>query len=268
VCSLALGANSVTPLEMARAFATFAGRGERPTPIAVTRILDADGGVLAEREPETERVLDAGVADTVNDVLQGVISRGTARGRGIGRPAAGKTGTTQNHVDAWFVGYTPTLATAVWMGFGPVEGGAVPQMTSVRGRRVTGGSFPATIWQSFMRGALAGTREEAFEKPAAAPEPSPVPASPTPDPGLEPSPTESPPPGYSPLPLCGGVPGLTDDCKPLTPTPTLRPSPTRLRPSPSPPRSSPSPSESPEPSPLLPSPSLSPGLLPSPPVIP
>ncbi|MGH2690371.1 MAG: transglycosylase domain-containing protein, partial [Actinomycetota bacterium] len=224
VCSLALGSSSVTPLEMARAFATFAGRGQRPDPIAVTKVVDADGRVLAERSPRTVGVLDPNVADTVNDVLRGTLTNGTARGKGIGRPAAGKTGTTQNHVDAWFVGYTPSLSTAVWKGFPPDDTGKVPEMTRVRGRRVTGGSFPATIWQQFMRDAVKGTKSEDFvdpeikgkvigERPSPSPQPSPTCAiafgfpvgCEDPNPTPRPSPSPRRPPPLLPLPTL--IPG-------------------------------------------------------------
>ncbi|MGH2722570.1 MAG: transglycosylase domain-containing protein, partial [Actinomycetota bacterium] len=241
VCSLALGSASVTPLEMARAFATFAGRGQRPDPIAVTRIVDAEGRVLAQRSPRTVGVLDPNVADTVNEVLQGTLTRGTARGKGIGRPAAGKTGTTQSHVDAWFVGYTPSLSTAVWMGFPPDDAGKVPEMTSVRGRRVTGGSFPATIWQEFMRDAVKGTKPEKFvdpditgkvigERPSPSPQPTPTCAiafgfpigCEDPDPTPRPSPSPRRPPPLLPLPtIIPGLPGL-DDLLPRQPSPSVR----------------------------------------------
>jgi membrane peptidoglycan carboxypeptidase len=262
VCSVALGSPSVTPLEMARAFATFAGRGQRPDPIAVTKIVDAEGHVVAQRSPRTVNVLEPNVADTVNQVLRGTLTDGTARGKGIGRPAAGKTGTTQNHVDAWFVGYTPTLSTAVWMGFPPDETGKVPEMTRVRGRRVTGGSFPATIWQHFMRDALKGTKSEDFvkpdiggkvigERPTPTPEPSPSCGEafgfpigcvePEPSPKLSPSPQRPPP--LLPLPtLIPGLPGLDDlfgrqppsPRRPRVPAGSPSPSPIRLPEAPGP----------------------------------
>ncbi|MGH2704327.1 MAG: transglycosylase domain-containing protein [Actinomycetota bacterium] len=197
VCSIALGTPAVTPLEMARAFAAFASGGERPEVMAVTKIIAPGGRVVAERQSRRETVLDRNVADTVNQVLQGVLTRGTAKGKGIGRPAAGKTGTTQNHVDAWFLGYTPTLVASVWMGFPPGPDGAVPEMNKVHGRRVTGGSFPATIWQKFMTAALAGTKPVSFPAPTIsgkvlAPEPEPCPPDappPTDNECIAPSPT-------------------------------------------------------------------------------
>jgi penicillin-binding protein 1A len=108
-------------------------------------------------------------ANQVTSVLQGVIQRGTGTGAKIGFSAAGKTGTTQNHADAWFAGYTPNLTAVVWVGFPPDSSGKIPLMTDVRGRRVTGGSFPATIWAGFMTKALEGTDPVKFAAPAGEP---------------------------------------------------------------------------------------------------
>jgi membrane carboxypeptidase/penicillin-binding protein len=112
-----------------------------------------------------EQVIDPNVADTVNYVLQQNITGGTGTGARIGRPAAGKTGTTQNFENAWFAGYTPELTAAVWMGFPPGPDGTIPLMQKVRGRDVTGGSFPATIWKKFMSVAVEGTEKSSFVKP-------------------------------------------------------------------------------------------------------
>ncbi|HYN99342.1 MAG TPA: penicillin-binding transpeptidase domain-containing protein, partial [Actinomycetota bacterium] len=144
---------------------TFAQRGERPDTLVVTKIARPNGEVLAEREPKMERALDANVADSVNYVLERNIRSGTGTGAKIGRPAAGKTGTTQNFQNAWFAGYTPELTAVVWMGFPPNPDGYIPEMQRVRGTQVTGGSFPATIWRKFMSGALEGTKGSAFHRP-------------------------------------------------------------------------------------------------------
>ncbi|HEV2767031.1 MAG TPA: transglycosylase domain-containing protein, partial [Acidimicrobiales bacterium] len=153
--SVALGSVEVSPMDMASAFGVFAARGERAEPTPVVRVLDAEGAVLEDNtEPPRARVLDEVTADNVNDILQGVLrAGGTAGDNGIDRPAAGKTGTTSENHDAWFVGYTPSLSTSVWMGYSdaprPLEG--------IKGvRAVTGGSLPADTWESFMREALAG----------------------------------------------------------------------------------------------------------------
>lgn len=164
--AIALGGLStgVSPLEMAVAYATLATGGERLSasvtfspaqkdyPITIARVVSADGTTLDESTVLRTRVIDAGLAAIATDCLERVIQSGTGTAAEIGRPAAGKTGTTQNHADAWFVGYTPELVTAVWVGY---PSGQRP-MTDVHGAKVTGGSLPAQIWAEFMKEALAG----------------------------------------------------------------------------------------------------------------
>jgi penicillin-binding protein 1A len=163
VPAIALGGTEtgVTPLEMATAFATLAAGGKHATPYGVVDVRDASGKVLFAAKPQTDEALDPAVAYLTTDILKGVITDGTGTGAEIGRPAAGKTGTTQENRDAWFVGYTPQLATAVWMGFPAAQ----TAMSDVHGRQVTGGSFPADIWAKFMRAALNGTAKKDFTKP-------------------------------------------------------------------------------------------------------
>jgi penicillin-binding protein 1A len=164
-CALTLGTSDVTPLEMATAYTTFAERGRRPTPLVVTKITRPGGEVLAERRPAAAQTIDPNVADTVNHILQMNIQSGTGTGAKIGRPAAGKTGTAENFQDAWFAGYTPELTAVVWMGYAPDGQGRIPVMNRVRGKSVTGGSFPATIWKSFMSKALDGAPKTDFHEP-------------------------------------------------------------------------------------------------------
>lgn len=164
-CALTLGTTDVTPMEMARAYTTFAQRGKRPDPVIVSKITTPTGKVIAERAHNIVQMIDANVADTVNYVLQRNITGGTGTGARISRPAAGKTGTSQNFENAWFAGYTPDLTAVVWMGYAPSPDGTIPLMRNVRGRDVTGGSFPATIWKKFMSEALKGTKESNFVKP-------------------------------------------------------------------------------------------------------
>ncbi|HEX2038548.1 MAG TPA: transglycosylase domain-containing protein [Acidimicrobiales bacterium] len=151
--AIALGGlkKGVSPLQMAAAYATFAAKGLYAEPYAIRRILDRDGNVVYSRSPKTRQAFDPKEAGVLNAVLQQVVQRGTATAAGIGRPMAGKTGTTQNHHDAWFVGYVPQLATAVWVGH---PDGQVP-MEDVHGIRVSGGSFPARIFGEYMRVAVA-----------------------------------------------------------------------------------------------------------------
>ncbi|CAN5145867.1 penicillin-binding protein 1A [soil metagenome] len=163
--SISLGSLDVSPLDMASAFGVFAARGERAPATPVVRVLDAEGNVLEDNaEPERQRVLEAITADNVNQIMQGVLEEGgTAGDNGIDRPAAGKTGTTTDNKDAWFVGYTPTLSTSVWMGYSdtPRE---LRNIGGVRGG-ITGGSLPAATWESFMRGALADVPITDFTEP-------------------------------------------------------------------------------------------------------
>ena len=162
VPSAVLGTGEVTPLEMAAAYATLAAKGRRAAPFGVARITGADGRVLYQARPGADQAVKPAVAAIAADVLRGVVDRGTGvRGR-IGRPAAGKTGTTQDHADAWFVGFTPSLATAVWVGY---PQGQVPMVPPRTGSRVSGGTWPAAIWSGFMRAALAGQPHGRFPRP-------------------------------------------------------------------------------------------------------
>ncbi|HET6969204.1 MAG TPA: transglycosylase domain-containing protein [Ornithinibacter sp.] len=164
--SVALGAESVSPLDMASSYGVFAARGQRAEPTPVLRVIGRDGTVLIDNsKPKVARVLDEKVADNVTDVMRGVLVDGTARGKGIDRPAAGKTGTTQDNKDAWFVGFTPTLSTSVWMGYENKTESKT--LAGVHGRQeVYGGTFSATIWQAFMRDALRDVPVTDFSEPA------------------------------------------------------------------------------------------------------
>jgi penicillin-binding protein 1A len=145
---LALGTQETSVLEQASAYGVFANHGVRVEPTPVLRILDVKGNVVEDnRQPNGQRILSEPVADNVTSVLEGVVKKGTARRADIGRPAAGKTGTSENWENAWFVGYTPTLATAVWMGYP----NANKTMANVHGvPHVVGGSLPSMIWHDFM----------------------------------------------------------------------------------------------------------------------
>jgi len=168
--SIALGGltTGVSPLEMANAYATLADGGERlsgtmladdgqPAPISITGVTDDQGKVLLRNSVVRARVLQPWQAGLETSILQQVIERGTGQSAAIGRPAAGKTGTTTNYADAWFCGYTPDLSAAVWVGYP----GSQKEMV-VRGIRVAGGTFPAQIWSRFAAAALAGVPAHAF----------------------------------------------------------------------------------------------------------
>jgi penicillin-binding protein 1A len=156
VISLPLGAVDLTPMEMAGAYATFASNGWYSDTTLIAQVSDSGGNILLDNTPKPRLVLDPWAAAALNDVLQGVVSRGTATAAQIGRPAAGKTGTTSSERDIWFVGYVPQLATAVWVGN--------DDYTQL-GYGATGGHFVAPIWRDFMSQALQDVPVEKF-KPA------------------------------------------------------------------------------------------------------
>ncbi len=143
----------VTPLEMASAYGTLATGGVHAVARSINKITDANGNIIEEGKPETHNILDPKVAAKANDILSEVVSSGTGTGARIGRPQAGKTGTTEDHADAWFVGYTPDLVAAIWVGY--------PQGRISMGG-MTGGSTPATIWHIFMSAALEDTPPTQF----------------------------------------------------------------------------------------------------------
>jgi penicillin-binding protein 1A len=162
VPSLTLGTSNTNVLDMAEAYSTFANDGIHRNPIFVTKIEAPDGKVLYQADTTGQRVLSDQVARTETDVLKGVIKDGTGTRANIGRPAAGKTGTTDNRTDAWFVGYTPQFTTAVWMGGYSTTS---VHMYNVGGINVQGGTYPARIWAQVMRGATNGMPELDFPAP-------------------------------------------------------------------------------------------------------
>ncbi len=176
VPSAALGTNEVTVLDMASAYATLAADGMRVNPVFVSRVTDADGKVLFEAPTSRERVLPANTARQVNSILEDVVNRGTGVNARIGRPVAGKTGTAEEWSNAWFVGSTPELTTAVWVGFPQDNRSMVPPETRTK---VTGGTWPAQIWQLYEGAALAEVPITNFSEPdglgANTPEPTAVP---------------------------------------------------------------------------------------------
>ena len=169
----------VTPLDMAHAYQTFARKGKLvygslspgtlgknkpvPGPVGIHAITRADddkklkairlpNGDRARNKVKTRRVLDEGIANTVGTILQGVVKSGTAQRAQLGEvPVAGKTGTTENYGDAWFVGWTPQYTVAVWVGY-PKK--FQPMKTEFQGKPVAGGTYPAGIWKTFMERVL------------------------------------------------------------------------------------------------------------------
>jgi penicillin-binding protein 1A len=163
VHALALGAGEVTPLDLATAYAPFATLGQRNDVHLVERIEGPDGTLLYEHVVPAYDVLDEGVAHFVTTTLAEVVDRGTGVLADIGRPQAGKTGTSQDSADAWFVGYTPDLLAAVWVGF---EEGRVPMVPPRTRELVEGGRWPAEIWADLMGEVLADRAPTPFAVPS------------------------------------------------------------------------------------------------------
>jgi penicillin-binding protein 1A len=161
VPAMALGTEEVRPIDMAGAYATIANDGILTTPYLIERVVDRGGNEVLARPKPGRRVLQERIARLAVEAMQGVVRRGTGTAARLeGTEVAGKTGTAQNYEDAWFVGFTPSVATAVWMGSPTAK---IP-MRDVGGRRVTGGSYPARIWHDYMEVAASGdiAREAQF----------------------------------------------------------------------------------------------------------
>ncbi|MGE5593653.1 MAG: penicillin-binding protein 1A [Betaproteobacteria bacterium] len=159
--SLVLGGltKGVTPLEMAAAYAVFPNQGIRAEPVAILRVEDPDGNVLERNVPVKNVVLDEQTAYIMTDMMRGVITRGTGKSANIGRPAAGKTGTTSDYTNAWFVGFTPDLVACVWIG------NDEQQKPMVYGGVRIGSARAAMIWGAFMKEALRDTPSAEFPVP-------------------------------------------------------------------------------------------------------
>ena len=243
VPALVLGTEEVTPLELTEAYSTFATGGVHHDAHAVAEIR-RDGETIYRARRKGSQDLTERVALTVTDVLKGVVEQGTGTAAQIGRPAAGKTGTTQSNGDAWFVGYTPQLTTGVWMGNvennEPMEGD------------YTGGSLPAETWQDYMSAAMADMPVRDFPEPPGGLEvvtPSPAPS---PEPCDEGEIREDAEPGESEGP-CVPDPALSEEPETEAPEPSPRPTkPPKPEPEPEPEPTKepePEPSKEPEPSP-------------------
>ena len=161
LASTALGGltKGVTPLEMAAAYGAFANKGVYIKPTAIVKILDRNGNVLEDNSSDVQKtqVMSEKTAYEMTSMLEGVITRGTGTAASIGRPAAGKTGTTDDNHDAWFIGYTPDIVTAVWVG---------DDTGSQSLGEIYGGTVPAQIWHDYMASAVSGTSADDFDVPA------------------------------------------------------------------------------------------------------
>jgi membrane peptidoglycan carboxypeptidase len=168
--SIGLGSGAVNPLELARAYATFANDGLRvdgsilgDRPRVVDSVERIRSGKVEQNAPLPKRVLDSSQADLLTDVLEDVVRSGTGKRAAIpGRSVAGKTGTTDNYADAWFVGYTPELVVAVWVGY---PDRLRPMLTEFGGEPVTGGTLPAQIWRTFMTNVEPKDEDATFDYP-------------------------------------------------------------------------------------------------------
>jgi penicillin-binding protein 1A len=174
--SIGIGAYEVSPLDMAIAYGGFAADGRRIQAGPVTRILDSAGDLVADLRPDVQdrpRVLSAFTTRWVTNILEQNVQRGTATRAGFGRPAAAKTGTSNDYGNAWLVGYTPALSAAVWVGH---PEGNISMVDTAGYARVTGGSIPALIWHDVM----AFAHRDIEPTPFAGPLPAPAPTKPLP----------------------------------------------------------------------------------------
>jgi penicillin-binding protein 1A len=155
--SIALGTSGVTLQELARAYGVLANEGKRVQPFFIKKIVDRTGHVFEEAQPKVEQVIDPRIAFMTSHVMQDVVESGTGqRVKRLGRPVAGKTGTTDDMRDAWFMGFTPSLVAGVWVGF---------DQERPLGRQEVGGRAAAPIWLYFAEKALEGMPVEVFPIP-------------------------------------------------------------------------------------------------------
>lgn len=173
--SFTLGTNLITPIAMAAAYATLAAHGEYCRPYVIAAVSNLAGRQFPAQQPDCAQVIDPNLANELTAMLQGVLTEpgATAEGLGIGRPSAGKTGTTTQSIATWFDGYTPQLATAVWTGFISPERGDFLGYMRIGGKywdqQIFGATISAPTWQEAMEGALRGQPVEQFAAPSGFP---------------------------------------------------------------------------------------------------
>ncbi len=234
--SMMLGSDSAHPIDEAAAYATFAAGGNYVQPYVVQTVTDGSGNTLYSAKPATSTPFSTRVSSDVTYALEHVITGGTGTSAAIGRPAAGKTGTSSSNESAWFVGYTPQLSAAVAM----FRDNNVP-LKNIRGySQIYGGTLPALMWAAFMKAALAHTKVVPFPTPAEfepRATPSPVVSSPPPSSSHSATPSGSLPansPIVSPVGSVSGSPSSSSSNSPTTSggqiTPTGTPTPGGLPP--------------------------------------
>jgi penicillin-binding protein 1A len=217
--AVVLGTQEVSPLDMATAYATIANGGRKVEPTTVTKVISngPDGDEVlydAPKETRGEQVIDEEIAHKATELMIGDVTEGIAKDASLGqRPVAGKTGTSENFFDAWFVGYVPQMVTGIWMGYG--EGGATLEYTLDYARKLnglSGGIAPAEIWKTYMEDVMAGQPVEDFEGVEIPEEPKETTAPTT-------GPSEAPPTGTT------EQPGLAHDAQTPAPVTTASPPP-------------------------------------------
>src|SRR5919107_79934 len=169
--SIVLGAYEVSPLNMATAYATIANHGRRVEPTAISKVVSDEGGTdekvlyVAPEHPEGEQVVPEDIANEVTEIMVGDVTEGLAKDASLeDRPVAGKTGTSENFFDAWFIGYTPELVTGMWMGY--AAGGDTLEYVLDYARKLhglSGGIAPAQIWKSYTKVVMEGEPIEQFD---------------------------------------------------------------------------------------------------------
>ncbi|AWZ04100.1 transglycosylase domain-containing protein [Streptomyces sp. ICC4] len=230
--SFALGTSTPSAIRMADSYATFAASGTHHEPFSV-RSVQRDGKDLANFEaPKAQQAMDNLIADNITKVLQNVVENGTGKkAKGLNRPAAGKTGTTDENMSAWFVGYTPELSTSVTL-FRSDPAAQKKELISMKGvagiPSLHGGDIPAEIWTKYMKDALDGVPVKDFPEPDKIPVIADASGAPSPSPSITPSPSMSVPASpspqqspASPSPSKGGKPSCRpwEICDPDEPSP-------------------------------------------------
>lgn len=226
-----LGAASATPLEVATAYATLANRGQYVPPTMIKQVTSSTGAVLYLSSPRPIQAFSQADADRVTYALRRVVTNGTGTtAQGVGQPVAGKTGTSDDNMSAWFAGYSPQLATAVMMVKNDANGNNVTLSGTGGMSSVTGGSFPARIWTAYMRQTLSELPPKPFVEPSELRIPSELPSrtrSTSPSPSASPSASDSAVPSLTPTPTVEPSALFSQQATPVQqqPSPVLQPSP-------------------------------------------